>query len=125
MPEENVNVEKSTNEITETAVQNKEIAEETASSLINDKEAAIRADIEKMKAAIVDMQEKGESLFAEEIKNLQQKINNAEDELKAAAENKINEVQTEVDSWWNKHKVDIFNYGKIAVLIYIAYRLTV
>ena len=50
----------------------------------------IKQDIEKMKAAMEQLKVAGSDLFAEEIKNLQAKIENAEAE--AAAE--VNKVET-------------------------------
>lgn len=112
-------VETNTQDEVKTAANEKE-----PSQAIADDTAGLKADIKVMKATIVDMKEKNEELFEEEIKNLEQKIKNAEDELSEKTTEVVTETGKEVTTWWDKHKADIFNYSKIAVLIYIAYRLT-
>ncbi|WP_196600115.1 hypothetical protein [Pectinatus frisingensis] len=91
---------------------------------VNDDKAALWADLVKLKAAKADLEAKGADLFADEIKNLEQKIENAKTELEAEATETVTVAETEVSSWWDKHRTDIFNVVKIAALIYIAVRLT-
>ncbi|WP_196595469.1 hypothetical protein [Pectinatus frisingensis] len=101
-----------------------QMAQQSAQPAVNDDKAAIKADILKMKTAKSDLEAKGANLFADEIKNLEQKIENAEKELAAKTEETVTTAETEVSSWWDKHRTDIFNVVKIAALIYIAVRLT-
>jgi hypothetical protein len=84
----------------------------------------IKQDIEKMKAAIEQLKASGEDLFAEEIKNLQTKIENAEKEAAAAAENTVQQTEQAASSWWVAHRSDIFNAIEIAALVYIVVRIT-
>ncbi|WP_196606760.1 hypothetical protein [Pectinatus frisingensis] len=100
------------------------MANETTNQIATQDKTAIKADIEKMEAAVTDLEAKGADLFSEEIKNLKQKIENAKTELEAETNETITVTETTVSSWWADHKADIFNVAKIAALVYIAMRLT-
>lgn len=96
----------------------------TGTQTTTEDEAAIRADIVNMQAAITDLKAKGENLFTAEINNIEEKIKTKEAQLKTETAETVQIAETEVTSWWDKHKSDIFNYAKIAALVYIAMRLT-
>ncbi|WP_196606482.1 hypothetical protein [Pectinatus frisingensis] len=99
----------------------------TEQTTIIDAETSIKADIEKLKAAKTDLQEKGSDLFVSEIKNIDEKIKDKEillEKLKTKATGVLQATETEASNWWANHKADIFNVAKIAALIYIAFRLT-
>ena len=98
--------------------------ENTTTQTATEDEAAIKADIANMQAAITDLKAKGENLFTAEINNIEEKIKVKESQLKTEATATVTAAETEASTWWSKHKADVFNYAKIAALIYIAARLT-
>ena len=98
--------------------------ENTTTQTATEDEAAIKADIANMQAAITDLKAKGENLFTAEINNIEEKIKVKESQLKTEATATVEATETEVSGWWGKYKADVFNYAKIVALIYIAYRLT-
>lgn len=69
---------------------------ETPATETIDLKEAIQADIKTIKTAIADLKEKGEDLFAEEIANLTQKLDNAQKELE--------DVETEIKTWFEKFR---------------------
>ena len=83
----------------------------------------IQADIEKMKAASEQLKTAGADLFAEEIKNLQTKIENAEKELATALEKGTAEVKEVEQTFVQKYGTEIVKGVEIILLVVIAARL--
>jgi hypothetical protein len=83
----------------------------------------IKQDIEKMKAASEQLKTAGADLFAEEIKNLQTKIENAEKELAATADGAITEVKEVEQTFVQEHGADIVKGTEIVLLALIAGRI--
>lgn len=88
---------------------------------------AIQTDIEKMEVALAQLQAAGADLFAEEIKNLQIKIENAKKEAAAQAEALATEVEVKVEEI---HEGIVRKYGngiahaiEIGLLIMVVYFL--
>ena len=75
----------------------------------------IQVDIDKLQAAIAKLTDDGEELFAEEIANLNIKLQKAEEELKALAGEAIEELQetkeeikTFAEAFRQKHGVSLW-----------------
>jgi hypothetical protein len=83
----------------------------------------IQADIEKMKAASEQLKTAGADLFAEEIKNLQTKIENAEKELADVADETTTEVKAVEQTFVQEYGADIVKGTEIVLLALIAGRI--
>jgi hypothetical protein len=83
----------------------------------------IQADLEKMKAASEQLKTAGADLFAEEIKNLQTKIENAEKELATLVEQGIVKVKEVEQTFVQKYGTGIVRGVEIVLLVAIAARL--
>lgn len=95
-----------------------------ANEVVKADEQAIKADIEKLKAAKDDLQAKGADLFVAEINNIEEKIKAKESQIAAVTTQTVEKAETDVSTWWDKYKNDIYNVLKIGSLVYIAIRLT-
>jgi hypothetical protein len=83
----------------------------------------IKQDIEKMKAASEQLKTAGADLFAEEIKNLQTKIENAEKELVVTVDGGITEVKEVEQTFVQEYGADIVKGTEIVLLALIAGRI--
>jgi ElaB/YqjD/DUF883 family membrane-anchored ribosome-binding protein len=94
-----------------------------AEEIKNEEVKTIQVDIEKMKAASEQLKTAGADLFAEEIKNLQTKIENAEKELAAAADGATSKVKEVEQTFVQKYGADIVKGTEIVLLALIAGRI--
>jgi hypothetical protein len=83
----------------------------------------IKQDIEKMKVASEQLKMAGADLFAEEIKNLQTKIENTEKELAATADGATTEVKEAEQTFVQEYGADIVKGTEIVLLALIAGRI--
>ena len=83
----------------------------------------IKMDIEKMQAEIEHLKEIGADLFAEEIKNLQIKIENAKAEIAAAVDQAADDVKAAEQNFVQKYGATITRAAGIALLALIASRV--
>ena len=83
----------------------------------------IQQDIEKMQAEIEHLKEIGEDLFAEEIKNLQIKIENAKAEIAAAVDQAVDDIKAAEQNFVQKYGVAITRAVGITLLALIAGRV--
>ncbi len=83
----------------------------------------IQQDIEKMQVEIEHLKEIGEDLFAEEIKNLQIKIENAKAEIAAAVDQAVDDIKAAEQNFVQKYGVAITRAVGITLLALIAGRV--
>ena len=83
----------------------------------------IQQDIEKMQVEIEHLKEIGEDLFAEEIKNLQIKIENAKAEIAAAVDQAADNVKAAEQNFVEKYGATITRAAGIILLALIAGRV--
>ncbi|WP_196590618.1 hypothetical protein [Pectinatus frisingensis] len=83
----------------------------------------VQTDIEKMTTAIEQLKVAGTDLFAEEIKNLQIKIENAKAEAAAAVDRAVDDAKVAEQNFVQKYGAGITRAVGIALLVLIASRV--
>ncbi|WP_196603287.1 hypothetical protein [Pectinatus haikarae] len=111
-------------------------AQQSAQPAVNDDKAAIKADIEKMTAAVTSLETAGADLFSGAISDIKDNIKAKTDKLavlvekeKAAAETAVDDVVkdtetaienagSETTSWWVKYRYDVYVIAGLLMLGY-------
>ena len=103
---------------------------------VNDDKAAIKADIDKMTAAVTSLETAGADLFSGAISDIKDNIKAKTDELAVLVEKEKTAAETAVDaavkdtetaientgstttSWWIKYRYDVYAVLTLGILIY-------